>query len=347
MKALLYLNKYLAQHKAALVGGSVAMLVSNALVILAPGLIKHAFDLVQESVGAWQLATSKSQRAMIECRLARGLLFDVGGVFILAILKSFFGSLAQCYFMMMGKRIEYTLRNEIYQYYQTMPPLFYRRHSTGELMTLLSEDVNRVGMYVGPAIMHVVGTATMFLLLVPYMWLINTRLTLYTMIPILLLSACTYYISTFMQYHARAIQAQLAQLTTFAQESFSGIRVLQSFVREKAFSEDFAQKCQKYQAQTLRLTTITALFVPAVIGIISLGKLFVVFIGGQEVIQGTMTPGSIAAFIMYLDLLSWPTLSVSWITPLVQRAAASQQRIYNILQAKNPIVSRESLKSPI
>ena len=333
MKALLYLNKYLAQHKTALVGGTVATFISNALVILAPGLIKHAFDLVQESVGAYQIAVSKSQRAMIEHRLAQGLFFDVGGILLLAILKSFFGSLSHGYFMAMGKHIEYALRNEIYQHYQTLPPIFYRQHSTGELMTLLLEDVNQVGTYLGPAIMHAVGTATMFLLLVPYMWLINARLTLYTIIPILFLAACTYYVSTFMKLHARAIQEQLSQLTTFAQESFSGIRVLQAFVREKAFTKYFFQKCQEYQTQTLHLTTITAFFFPAVVSIISLDKVFLVFIGGQEVIQGTITPGSIAAFIMYLDLLSWPTLSVSWITPLVQRAAASQQKIHEILQA--------------
>ena len=347
MKALRYLNKYLAQHKSALLWGTITILISNALVILTPRLIKHAFDLVQASIGAYQLAVSKSELSMIDQRLAQGLFFYVGGVFLLAMLKSFFAFLACRHFMGMGKRIEYALKNEIYQHYQTLPLSFYRRHSTGDLMARISEDVDRVGMYLGPSIMHAIGTATMFLLLVPYMWLINARLTLYAAVPIPFLALVTYYVSTFMHRRSQAIQGQLSRLTTLAQEAFSGIRVLQAFAREKAFTKEFAQACQAYQARALRLTAINAFFFPAVIGIIGLGIVLVVFVGGQEVIQGTMTPGSIAAFIMYLDLLSWPTLSVSWITHLVQRAAASQQRINTFLQAKNPIVSQKALERPI
>ncbi|MEL6412543.1 MAG: ABC transporter ATP-binding protein [Bacteroidota bacterium] len=343
MKALFYLNKYLLQHKWALLAGVALTLLANVVAIFPPRLVKHAFDLVQQSMDTHQLTTAPSQRTM----LVQGLLLYSAGIFLCAFLKSLFSLLNRSTFTFTGKRIEYALKNEIYRHYQTLPLSFYHRNSTGDLMARITEDVNRVGMYLGPCLMYIVSTTTTFLIVVPFMWSLDKRLTLYAGVPILFLAAGTYYVSTFLSHRSQAIQTQLSNLTTLAQESFAGIRVLQAFACEKAFTKKFSEACQEYQTRALRLTAINAFFFPAVVGIIGLGTVMVVWIGGQAVIKGAMTPGTIAEFVMYLHLLGWPTFSISWITNFVQRAAASQQRINEFLQEKNPIVSHKALKTPI
>jgi ATP-binding cassette subfamily B protein len=264
-----------------------------------------------------------------------------------AVCRGFFLFLARWMIMVVGKRVEYALKNEIYAHYQTLPLSFYRSNSTGDLMARISEDVNQVGMYLGPAIAYGLNTVIIFLMLIPYMLMINARLTLYAVLPTLLLAAGTYYISTFVKERSEAIQHKLSGLTTFVQESFTGISVLQAFARGAGFTKVFAKECDVYKTQFLRLTTINAIFFPAAKSIIGLGVVLVVFIGGQEVIKGKSTPGSITEFVMYLNLLGWPTFAVSWINNIVQRAAASQKRINEFLQEKNPIVSRKALRNPI
>jgi ATP-binding cassette subfamily B protein len=202
-------------------------------------------------------------------------------------------------------------------------------------------------MYLGLAIAYGLNTAAIFLMLVPYMLTINAQMTLYAVLPTLLLAVATYYTSTFVKERSEAIQHKLSGLTILAQESFSGIRVLQAFAREAEFTKVFAKECNAYKTRSLRLTTINAVFFPAANGIIGLGTVLVVFIGGQEVLQGRSTPGNIAEFVMYLNLLGWPTFAVSWITHIVQRAEASQQRINEFLQEKTPIVSEKALRNPI
>lgn len=247
----------------------------------------------------------------------------------------------------MGKRIVYTLKNEIYSHYQTLPLSFYRKHTTGDLMARISEDVNRVGMYLGPALMYALGAVTTFLMLIPYMFTINTKLALCAVVPIPFLAASTYYASTFLNRRAEAIQRQLSSLTTFVQESFSGVQVLQAFARESVFIKYFTKGCNEYKERVLGLTVINAFFLPSVAGVIGLGIVVVVFVGGKEVIRGNMTTGNIAEFIMYLHMLSWPTFSISWIANFVQRAAASQERINEFLQEQNPIVSKKGLHRSI
>ena len=339
VKALSYLNKYLAQHRGALLWGTLFTVVANVLAMLPPRLVRYAFDVVQVVV----MAPDADERE----GLHRRLLLCGGGIVLLAALKGLFTFLSRCCFTVMGKRIEYALKNDIYRHYQTLPLSFYRRHSTGDLMARISEDVDRVGMYVGPSLMYVVSSTVTFLLIVPYMWMLNAELALYAAVPIPFLAAGTYYVSTFLHRRSQAIQEQLSRLTTFVQESFSGVRVLQAFACERAFVDDFAQVCAAYRARALRLTQLNAFFFPAVVGIIGAGVLVVVFLGGRAVMEGRMSPGGIAEFIMYLYLLGWPIFSVSWVMNFVQKAAASQQRINEFLQVKNPIVSVKALERPM
>ncbi len=347
MKALRHLNKYLGQYKYLLILGAIFTIVANVLAIIAARLIKYAFELVQESITDCQLLADTSLQATAYDRLVKGLLIYSGLMLLAAVLRGLFFFLARRIIMVVGKRIEYALKNEIYTHYQTLPLSFYRRNSTGDLMARISEDVNRVGMYLGPAIVYGLNTAAIFMMLIPYMLMINARLTLYVVLPILLLTAGIYYISTFMQERSEAIQHKLSKLTSVVQESFSGIRVLQAFAREVGFTKVFAEECNAYQTRSLYLTAINAVFFPATKSIIGLGTLLVVFIGGQEVMQGRSSPGNIAEFVMYLNLLGLPTFAVIWINNIVQRAEASQKRINTFLQEKNPIVSKKAINKPI
>jgi ATP-binding cassette, subfamily B, multidrug efflux pump len=347
VKALRHLNKYLAHYKYLLVLGTLFTIVANVLSIIPARLIKGAFELVQAGITKYQLLADTRLQATAYDQLAKGLLMYSGLMLLAAVLRGLCFSLAHRTIMVIGKRIEYALKNEIYAHYQTLPVSFYRKNSTGDLMARISEDVHQVGMCLGPAIVYGTNTVVTFLMLIPYMLMINARLTLYAVLPTLLLAVGTHYISTFMKTRSEAIQNQLSRLTTFVQESFSGISVLQAFAREARFTKVFATECDAYKTRFLRLTTLNAVFFPAAKSIIGLGVVLVVFIGGQEVIKGRGTPGNIAEFVMYLNLLGWSAFAVSWINNIVQRAAASQKRINEFLQEKNPIVSNKALRTPI
>ncbi|XWN34778.1 MAG: ABC transporter ATP-binding protein [Roseivirga sp.] len=347
MKSLRHLNSYLFHYKYALILGALFTIISNLFVLFPARFVKRAFDLLQTYLVAHQLIPSESLRTTIQVQLVKGLAIYGGLMLLATVLKGLFNFLARWTIMVTGKRIEYALKNEIYSHYQTLPLAFYRKNSTGDLMARISEDVNQVGIFLGYAIAYGINAATAFLLLLPYMFMVNAQLTLYAALPILLLAVGIYYLSTFMNQHAEAIQHRLAGLTTFTQESFSGIRVLQSFVREATFTKSFAQACDDYKKQSLRLAANKAIFFPAVQAFIGLGVVTVVWVGGQAVLQGKSTLGDMAEFVMYLQLLGWPTFSISWSTYFVQRAAASQKRINEFLQEKNSITSPKALRPAI
>lgn len=347
MKELRHLNKYLAQYKSLLASGAFFVALMHIFSILPGRLVKYTFDLVQSSLIAHQSTTSAVAQAAIYAQLIKGLLMYGALVLLMACLRVLFAFLSRQRIMVMGKHIEYALKNEIYDHYQTLPLSFYRKNSTGDLMARISGDVDRVGMYLGPAITFSISNFMAFFVLVPYMLAVNLRLTLYAVLPILLLAIAIYYISTFIKQRAEALQNQLSVLNTWVQESFSGVKVLQAFAREGAFTHSFTEACELYKRQALALTTINAVFFPFVKSMIGLGIVVIIYIGGQEVIQGRSTSGDIAEFVMYLYLLSWPIFSVSWINSMIQNAAASQQRINAFLQEKTTIVSVKQLKKPI
>ncbi|MHA7877702.1 MAG: ABC transporter ATP-binding protein [Bacteroidota bacterium] len=347
VNALRHLNKYLIQYKYHILLGTLATIAANIFSIVPARLIRHAFELIQRSIADYQALAGTSLQAATYTKLAKGLLIYSGLILLATILRGALFLLARWPIMIVGKRVEYALKNEIYAHYQTLPMRFYRRNSTGDLMARISEDVNQVGMYLGPAIIHGINTIVILLMLIPYMLIVNAHLTRYAVLPILILAVGTYYVSTFMKERAEAIQRHLSSLTTFVQESFAGISVLQAFARESAFTKTFSEQCETYKTQFLRLTTINAIFFPVTRSIIGLGAVLVVFIGGQEVISGTNTPGNIAEFVMYVNLLGWPIFAVSWVNNIIQRAAASQKRINEFLQEQNPIVSQKALKQPL
>lgn len=347
LKALGHLNKYLFQYKYLIALGIVFTIASNILSIMPARLIKAAFALIQEGVAHYQTLTDKNLKATAYNELMYNLLTYSGLTFTIAVLRGGVVFLTRQTILIIGKRIEYALKNEIYAHYQTLPLSFYKRNRTGDLMARISEDVNHVGMYLGPAIMYGISTAVTFLMLIPYMLTINARLTLYAVFPILCIAIGNYYIGTFIQERAAAIQHSLSKITFFVQESFTGIKVIQAFNQATTFTQNFAEACAAYKAQARYLTAIHAIFFPVTKSIISLGTILVVFMGGKAIIRGDNTFGNIAEFIFYLNLLGWPTFATSWLSSIVQRAAASQKRINAFLQEKNPILSRKGLKRAI
>src|SRR6478609_6261479 len=240
-----------------------------------------------------------------------------------------------------------TVQQNFFEHYQTLPLSFYRRNSTGDLMNRISEDVGRVRMYLGPSIMYGLQLVTLFFMLIPYMFLINAKLTWFALMPLPILSISIFYVNNIIEHRSEEIQKSQSRLSTFVQEAFSGIRVLKSFTREKESVHNFAKESDVYRRQSLKLTRVQSLFFPLIGGMIGLSTILTVYAGSVEVINGTLTFGNIAEFIIYVNLLTWPVASLGWTTSLVQRAEASQKRINEFLKTKTDILSEKNLSQAI
>ena len=343
MRELSYLNKYLVKYKYYYVLGVIFIVGIHILSIIPARLIRYIIDLIKDNIGLYACPPG----AMVAGRMSRGLMQQLllysGLLLLLAFVKALCSYwLCQAIFVV-ANRIEYERKNELYSHYQTLPLAFYRRNSTGDLMTRLSEDVKRVKMYLGPAMVLGLNALTLFLVLVPYMLAINVKLTLCSMLPVSFLIVGIYYASSLLHQLAEETQSKLAALTTFVQETFSGIRVLLASAREVIFRKRFARACEAYKTKTLRFATINALLVPLATGVTGLGVVLTVLVGGKGVMAGTITLGNIAEFIIYMNLVTWPIVSVSLVLKWVQRAAASQKRINEFLQEKPCILSSKQL----
>jgi len=315
--------------------------------ILPAQFVRYALDLVIDNLNVYKLFDGVSIQADYNEDIKRSVV--IYGLIILgmALLRGFFLFLVRQTIIVMSRHIEYDLKNEIYDHYQSLPLNFYRRNNTGDLLARISEDVSKVRMYIGPAIMYGLNLITLFLMLIPIMFTINIRLTLYALIPLPFLSFSIYYVHNIINKRSEEIQRSLSGLSTFVQEAFSGIRVLKSFAREEESALNFAEKSNEYKIKSLRLTKVNALFFPLILFLIGLSIILTVFIGGIEVINGTLSFGNIAEFIIYINVLTWPVTALGWITSIVQRAAASQKRINEFLKEKNSIISRKNLSQEI
>ncbi|MDF2438972.1 MAG: ABC-type multidrug transport system, ATPase and permease component [Bacteroidota bacterium] len=260
----------------------------------------------------------------------------------LAFLSGFFLYLTRQTIIVMSRFIEYDLKNEIYDQYQKLDLAFYKRNNTGDLMNRISEDVSRVRMYIGPAIMYIVNTVITFLLTIVVMLRIDPKLTIYVLLPLPVLAVSIYYVSDMINKKSTRVQEKLSDITTMAQESFSGIRVLKAYGREGQSIEDFDKHSIEYKRRTLGLIKTESLFQPFMILLIGLSTLFTIFIGGSQVIAGNITYGSIAVFIVFVNRLTWPIASLGWVTSLIQRAASSQTRINEFLNTQPEIINKQS-----
>ena len=344
MKELRYLNKYLYKYRKLLILGLLWVIISNVFQILPAQMVRHSIDLVVDNIKIYQsLDHSASQQNFFNA-FGKGILVYAILILVMALLRGFFLYLVRQTLIVMSRHIEYDLKNEIFEHYQVLPLSFYRKNNTGDLMNRISEDVGRVRMYLGPSIMYGLQLITLFVILIPIMFSISAKLTIYALLPLPILSISIFYLNNIIEHRSEMIQKSQSKLSTFVQEAFSGIRVIKSFTREHESVENFTKESNEYKRQSLKLTRVQALFFPLIMGLIGLSTVFTVYAGSVEVINGALTFGNIAEFIIYVNLLTWPVTSLGWTSSLVQRAEASQKRINEFLKTETDIISTKNLK---
>jgi ATP-binding cassette subfamily B protein len=347
MQSLSYLNKYLYKYKHLLALGILFTVISNFFLILPAQVVRYAFNAVEETIDWFFLLKGFESQSEIESVFTFNIL--IYGVIILAmaLLRGFFLFLVRQTLIVMSRFIEYDLKSEVYEHYQSLPLSFYRKNKTGDLMARISEDVSQVRMYLGPGIMYGINLIAVFVMVIPYMLSVDYKLTLYSLLPLPLLSVSIYIVNNIINRRSEQIQKSLSKLSSFVQEAFSGIRVLKAFARERDSVRRFEEESGAYRQKSLKLITAEAWFYPLILALIGLSNILVVYVGGLEVINGTLTKGNIAEFILYLNMMVWPVTSLGWIASIIQKASVSQRRINEFLAVKTDIVSEGNLRTPI
>ena len=343
MKSLAYLNKYLLKYKRYLIAGTIFVIISNIFQILPAQVVRLSIDLVVDNIRTFRLFRGTAQADTYLKVFTLAVLAYAVVILIMALLRGLFLYLVRQTLIVMSRHIEYDLKNEIFSHYQSLPVSFYRRQNTGDLLNRISEDVSRVRMYIGPSIMYGLQLITLFLILIPLMYSVSARLTWYALIPLPLLSFSIYYVNTIIEHRSTEIQESQSRLSTFVQEAFSGIRVLKSFAREQDSVEKFRAESNEYKFQSLKLTKAQALFYPVMVGLIGISTILTVYIGSLEVMEGKLSFGNIAEFVIYVNLLTWPVTLLGWTSSMVQRAEASQKRINAFLETRSDIVSEKNI----
>ena len=336
MKHLFYLNKFFWKYRTLLSIGTVFIIIANLFALYPAEFVRKAFDAVILSMNTGNSSNTSE------------ILIKYGSLIVLfAILKGIFMYCMRQTIIVISRKIEYDLKNEIYQQYQALSISFYKKNKTGDLMNRISEDVSRVRMYLGPALMYAINIFILFLLVISKMLSISTTLTFFVLLPLPILAVSVYFVSSTMNKRSEKVQAQLSDITTVAQETFSGIKIIKSFSNEENALEVFMNSCKSYTKRQLELVKIEALFFPLIISMIGVSSVLTVYIGGLESFKGNISTGNIAEFIIYVNMLAWPVASIGWITSLVQRAAASQERINDFLLLTSDIENKTTEHTPI
>ncbi|MGF1925440.1 MAG: ABC transporter ATP-binding protein [Bacteroidia bacterium] len=347
MKHLAFLNKYFYKYKWWIIPGVFFVIISNIFGVVPAQVVGHAFNIITENIAVYSLFEGFDRQQIVYDIFSYSLFFFGLLILVLYLLRGLFLFFMRQTIILMSRHIEYDMKNEIYAHYQELSLGFYRRNNTGDLMNRATEDVNRVRMYVGPAIMYTINTAVLFCLIIYFMFSVNVKLAIYCLLPLPILVVTIYYVNTLINLKSEKIQQQLSKLSSFVQERFSGIRVIKSYVREEHSQAIFAQESQVYKDSAMGLVKIQALFYPTMLLLVGLSTILTVYIGGKQVIEGAITPGNIAEFIVYVNQLTFPVTMLGWVTTLIQRAAASQKRINEFLQLKSDITSSNTLKPAI
>ena len=337
MKDLSYLNKYLLKYKYYYTIGGVFILISTAFAIVPATLIRETFNLIENGYKEYSLGNTLAKKEIL-----KDVLFYSSAIIIAAIIRGFFMYMMRQTIIVASRKIEYDLKNEIFYHYQTLPLKFYKKNNTGDLMNRISEDVSKVRMYLGPALMYGMNVTILMLMVIPFMFYINFNLAFYSLMPLPLLVVSIYLVQNIINKRSEQIQESLSNLSTYVQETFSGIRLIQSFVREINFEKVFAQKSKEYKNKSIGLQFVLALFFPVIMTLIGLSIIITVYVGALEVFDGNLSIGNIAEFLIYVYLLTWPVTALGWITSIIQRASASQKRINEFLKESSDITSSEN-----
>ena len=328
MKELKYLNKYFYKYKYRLLVGVIITIAAKIFALFTPRLIGESIDVISKRLD------NEITSEVFKSQLSTNILYLIGA----ALIAGGFTFLMRQTIINVSRYVEYDLKNEIYNQYQRLSLNFYKTNRTGDLMSRISEDVSKVRMYFGPAIMYSINMITLFLVALFYMLNTAPKLTLYTIIPLPILSVAIYFLSKVIHKRSTIVQQYLAKLSTFTQESFSGVSVIKAYGIETQTNLTFKELADAQREKHIDLTKIQAFFFPLMLLLIGASNIIVIYVGGLQYINGEIDSiGTIAEFIIYVNLLTWPVAAIGWVTSLVQEAEASQKRINEFLKEEPEI----------
>ena len=332
MKSLNYLNKFFFKYRLRILIGILITIIARFFALVAPNLIGESITIIDNYL------SNGGDPTIIRKSLIKNISFIVGA----AILAGGFTFIMRQTLINVSRFIEFDLKNEIFQKYQDLDLSFYKKNRVGDLMNRISEDVSKVRMYVGPALMYSINTITLFIIIISYMLSIDVKLTLYTITPLPFLSIIIYKLSKKINIKSLRVQESLSKLTTVAQESFSGISIIKSYTIEDELNKHIDDISHETQTRHVDLAKFQAWFLPMMVLLIGLSNILVIYIGGNQFISGKIELGILAEFIIYVNMLTWPVATVGWVTSIVQQAEASQARINQFLKEKINVINKNS-----
>jgi len=335
MNSLRYLNKYLLKYKWRIWLGILCIIASNLFGVMMPKVVGDAVNGFKDDIAAHVPAND----------ILWGTLMIAGFYMLLNIGKGFFLFLTRQTIIIMSRLVEYDLKNEIYEHYQKLDFGFYKKNRIGDLMNRISEDVSQVRQYLGPGLMYNINLLVLFPLCIYWMMQTNVKLTLLVLTPLPLLSYIIYKVSSKINYASRKVQEEQSRISSITQENFSGIRILKAYLREEESKQKFNESAEAYKSKTMKMVLLNALFMPSITFLIALSVLLSIYVGGLMTYTNEIQIGDIIAFIMYVNMLTWPFASVGWVTSIIQRAAASQERINEFLKLQPEIVN--TIQTPL
>ena len=333
MGELKYLNKFFYDYRSKIIIGIIITIIARIFALIAPNLVGDSITLIE------QYTLKKS--IQIEY-LKQELLMNIVFIILSALIAGVFTFIMRQTLINVSRFIEFDLKNEIFQKYQELNIKFYKNNRVGDLMNRISEDVSKVRMYVGPALMYTINTISLFIIIITYMISIDPKLTLYTIAPLPILSVLIYKLSRQINIKSKKVQESLSKLTTFSQESFSGISIIKSNTIENKVNDFMTDFSNETKNKSIDLAKFQSWFFPMMILLIGLSNLLVIYVGGNQYINGEINLGVLAEFIIYVNMLTWPVATVGWVTSIVQQAEASQKRINEFLSEKNEIINKNN-----
>lgn len=304
-------------------------------------MVRFALDEVVATATIHPLLSGFDLQSDFREDMGAQLLWFGGLVLVFALSMGVFMFFMRWTLIVMSRLIEYDLRKAVYDHYQRLDSAFYRRNSTGDLMSRITEDISKVRMYLGPAILYTINLVFLFILVIQAMVSVDPTLTMYSLLPLPVLSISIYYVSELINRKSAKIQGQLSALTAMAQEVYSGIRVIKSYVRERTMVGHFAAESDRYKSLSMDLAKTDALFMPFIVLMIGVSTIITVYIGGLRVFDGSITAGNIGEFVIYVNMLTWPVTSIGWVASIIQQAEASQQRIDEFMASKPSLLDGE------
>lgn len=332
MRALREVNKYIAKYKKLLFTGIFFVITSNIFGLYTPQLFRLAIDTVIDNINLYNIIKEYDNASFFDSFQNIFFLYLGAMILLTTLIRGVLMFFMRQTLIVMSRYVEYDLKNDLYKHYQLLSPSFYKRNNTGDLMARISEDVSRVRMYVGPAIMYIINLIAMFVMVIYTMFSINAYLSFWVLMPLPILSLSIYKVSKVINKKSEQIQAALSALTSKAQEVYSGIRIIHAFARSKQVLKEFEQKADDYRQKAISLNRVESYFQPLMLLMVGASTVLAIFIGGNEMNRGRFTAGNITEFVYYINMLTWPVASLGWAISLVQRAEASQSRINEFLQ---------------